>query len=1114
MKNLFIKLIPVWVFLLCNTLTEAQNINFSGNVTTNTTWSNAAIDTVKITGNVTIDSLVTLTIEPGIVVDFTGYYFLNVKGTLHAVGTVTDSIRFTTRDTLGHHLNTHTGWAGIRIHARNNSNDTTRLSYCVVEFGKANGTSGLPDAIHGGGLYFYQSWKIILNHSSIRYNYAQNSGGGLYEYYSFVNISNSQNIKNCVFKNNKCGTTGGAIYTQRGLETTISNCSFIKNTATISGGAVFVENTTNSRAKINNSRFSYNSSPSGSGGAISVLGTLSGGYITNSILNNNSASNGGAIQISQALCDVKNCVIVNNTASGNGGGIYFFNVFSNFSGTNAIVNNTIAHNTADLGGGFYIFDNTLGADLYVNKSIFYNNASTNAGGFNNDVYLMQSLGSNQTRFYSCSFTINLANTTGNPTNFGSIFTTNPQFTNPSLGIGALFEGYTGRDWSLNFCTSPCIDATSDLIACTCFTDTDINGAPRKTNTLVDIGAYESDGFLIHPQSISVCVGDAINFSYDYFFNDGSSATSYWEYSTDGGTNYTSVASSLNTYMYSTAALLSDHNVLVRVRHDYGCREVISNVATITVYTPATITANTTANTICQGNSITLTGSGAVSYSWDNGVSNGVAFAPSATTTYTVIGTSANGCATNPASVAITVHTNPVVTANATSTVICSGASVTLTGDGALSYNWSHSVVDGVSFSPSATTTYTVTGTDVNNCQGTADITVMVNQPNVIAIASTTDVCVGNSVTLSGDGAVSYTWSDGVIDGVSFVPAATNTYTVTGTDANSCTNTANITITVNDLPVIGINASSTSVCAGSPTILTASGALTYQWMPGGLSGTSVNVSPTSLTTYTVTGIDANNCVADETIVITVLDLPNTNIGPDSLWVCNGEQLLFELTNTTDIATYTIQTSFQSSTDAALSFVYNGSNPPALVQCTSTGTNGCVASQVVFLNNNSILNLSQGIPTGSDPTYTFHALFIPTNVTSWMWNFGDGTTAGAVTDPTHTFTTNGNYDVCLIAINDCDSVAACFNVTISGVGIEELNDYLKVYPNLTDGIVFVESTWSKILFSEVLDVSGRVLQTETILNTKQSIDLGAYQNGIYFIRLNDNHQLTVVKIILQR
>jgi hypothetical protein len=74
---------------------------------------------------------------------------------------------------------------------------------------------------------------------------------------------------------------------------------------------------------------------------------------------------------------------------------------------------------------------------------------------------------------------------------------------------------------------------------------------------------------------------------------------------------------------------------------------------------------------------------------------------------------------------LTVNQLPVVTANADNDTICAGTNVTLTGGGAATYTWSSSVTDGVAFSPAATDTYTVTGTDGNGCQDSATVRVVV-----------------------------------------------------------------------------------------------------------------------------------------------------------------------------------------------------------------------------------------------------------------------------------------------------------------------------------------------------------------------------------------------------
>src|ERR1700743_3088779 len=98
------------------------------------------------------------------------------------------------------------------------------------------------------------------------------------------------------------------------------------------------------------------------------------------------------------------------------------------------------------------------------------------------------------------------------------------------------------------------------------------------------------------------------------------------------------------------------------------------------------------------------------------------------------------------------------------------------GGGPSTYAWDNSVSDGVSFIPAATTTYHVTGTDVNGCVNTGSIMITVNTlPTVTASASAPVICSGSAETLSGSGAATYVWDNGVSDGMSFNPASTATY---------------------------------------------------------------------------------------------------------------------------------------------------------------------------------------------------------------------------------------------------------------------------------------------------------------------------------------------------
>ena len=118
--------------------------------------------------------------------------------------------------------------------------------------------------------------------------------------------------------------------------------------------------------------------------------------------------------------------------------------------------------------------------------------------------------------------------------------------------------------------------------------------------------------------------------------------------------------------------------------------------------------------------------------------------------------------------------------------------------------WDNGVLDGVSFIPPlGTTTYTVTGTDANGCSKTIQVGVTVNDLPTVWAGTDQSICNdGTTVSLNGSGAATYLWDNGILDGLSFIPPfGTTTFTVTGTDANGCSNTDQVDVTINDLPTV-------------------------------------------------------------------------------------------------------------------------------------------------------------------------------------------------------------------------------------------------------------------------------------------------------------------------
>jgi enamine deaminase RidA (YjgF/YER057c/UK114 family) len=269
-------------------------------------------------------------------------------------------------------------------------------------------------------------------------------------------------------------------------------------------------------------------------------------------------------------------------------------------------------------------------------------------------------------------------------------------------------------------------------------------------------------------------------------------------------------------------------------------------------------------TVCENATVILNGAGATSYAWDNGVTNGIGFIVTATTTYNVTGTDVNGCSNTDALI-VTVNAAPAVNAG-TDQAACVGDMVTLSGSGAVTYTWNNGVTDGTAFAASSTTTYTVTGADGAGCTNTDIVIVTVNPLPTVDAGVDQAVCSGNMVTLSGTGAVTYTWDNGVSDGTAFAATTTTTYTVTGIDANNCSNTDLVTVTVTAGPAItGVITHDDGSSNGTIDASITGGVAPYtvSWDNG---ETTEDITNLAAGDYTITVTDANGCVSMMTFTV--------------------------------------------------------------------------------------------------------------------------------------------------------------------------------------------------------------------------------------------------------
>ncbi len=616
-------------------------------------------------------------------------------------------------------------------------------------------------------------------------------------------------------------------------------------------------------------------------------------------------------------------------------------------------------------------------------------------------------------------------------------------------------------------------------------DTDIrqgNVGYSGTGTAPDIGADENNQNAIPcsgmplvgsitPSSVAVCPGSMVSLS-AMNYPLGAGISFQWQQSTSPAGPFVNVTggSGATSPVYTTPSLLPGplYYILAVTCSNSGST-AISPQGSVFVSQSPTITVNS--GSICSGNSFTIIANGANTYTFQGGNS---IVSPTTNSSYTVTGTSTAGCiSSNTATSNVTVNATPTITVNSGS--ICSGNSFTMAPSGANSYTFQGGTAV---VSPTISNSYTVTGTSTAGCvsSNVAMSNVTVNTTPTISVNSGS-ICPGNSFTIIPSGANTYT-----IQGGSAIvsPTINNSYTITGTSTAGCVS-SNATISnviVNATPTISVN--SGSICFGNSFTITPSGATTYT-----IQGGSAVVSPSVNTSYSVTGTGANGCIALTFAISNVTVSPTPTITVNSGSICSGD-------------------SFTMIPNGANTYTYSGGS--AIVSPTlntfytviGASTSGCSSSTPaicsVYVNPLPVINVTTNdtlICNGETATLTANGAL------TYSWSSG-GTNATEVVSPTVTT----NYTITTVDVNGCQntavitqSVDACAAIIKNSISGNELS----IYPNPFNSKVTIISSGSKQRL-QVLSVLGAVIFDSFIENKTTEIDLSAYSNGIYYIKIS--------------
>ena len=402
------------------------------------------------------------------------------------------------------------------------------------------------------------------------------------------------------------------------------------------------------------------------------------------------------------------------------------------------------------------------------------------------------------------------------------------------------------------------------------------------------------------------------------------------YDSDGVTQLTN-APSINTNIVGTTTYFVSHKTT-------NCESPLASISVSVLAPPAPPTANPTSHMYCfeeSANVLTASANSNHFLTWYNG-STALSGAPTPSTstagnfTYSVTQTDPQGCESAKTDILVIVHPKvDLPTASLANTyeycqndqTFTLNANTTSPVNNLVFYNSDGTKTDGngapplpSSVNPGTTQYYVVQLSPSTGCESdplNLDVDILA-LPTITTTAAITS-CVGDAVILNGAGAGingTYSWTGGVTDGVSFVPAFSNTsttYTVTGTDINGCQNNATATVTVNDLPAPPTaNPTSHMYCfEESANVLTASANSNHflTWYNG---STALSGAPTPSTstagnfTYSVTQTDPQGCESAKTDILVIVhpkvDLPTASLA-NTYEYCQNDQTFTLNANTT-------------------------------------------------------------------------------------------------------------------------------------------------------------------------------------------------------------------------
>ena len=523
-----------------------------------------------------------------------------------------------------------------------------------------------------------------------------------------------------------------------------------------------------------------------------------------------------------------------------------------------------------------------------------------------------------------------------------------------------------------------------------------------------------------------------------------------------------------------------------------------------------------------------------------------------TGSYTVTFVVGNGVAFDTAYLTINVVGAPSVNV-ANNDTICPGFSVPVGGASVPgnSYSWYPSIglspsasASNPSASPAITTTYYLTVTEpIANCTATDSVLISVGSAAPLIIsASNSNPCINATVnvTCTPANAGTYTWNFGgglIVSGsgggpyqISWPTSTIASVNATVVDNFGCTSSSNnLAVSIQNCaaPIANFQLPNNIVCTSVAfQLLDASvnGPTSWSWNfgPGAIPGASIAQNPTV----------SYNTAGPHIITLIVANGGGANSYSDTINVVQTPTAIFQTITPSCVGVSTL-INYNGSASPAANYVWNfnggiatPSTGPGPISCfwVSSGTqpvsltvdeNGCtsaIAINNVIINNNPVSNFNFTLNSGLLVSFQNAS----SGASSYTWSGADGLNS-TLTNPIHTYSAPGNYQVCLLATNGNCSSQKCDTIAVdypSGIALSMNAPIINVLYLAENQLLLIDQIGVKDEHAtvSVFNSAGQLVQTTVIAEKKSIVQLATITDGWYMVQVKNAENTVNKKIII--